>query len=99
MKEISKFSVGVGDRFAHQARAQLNACILAAKAGAEVVPVWNKSNREHLIVGSDPSSVRAAADAAVKALGWTKPYHVDADHIRLETVDRFIAYSDFFTVD
>ena len=35
----------------------------------------------------------------MKALGWKKPYHVDADHIRLETVDRFIAPSDFFTID
>jgi hypothetical protein len=35
----------------------------------------------------------------VAALGWKKPYHVDADHIRLETVDRFIAPSDFFTID
>ena len=34
-----------------------------------------------------------AADAAVRELGWTKPYHVDADHIRLETVDGFLASS------
>lgn len=96
---LSKFSLGVGDRFAHQAEAQLRACIMAAERGVEVVPVWNKSNREHLIVGSEPSSVRAAADAAVKALGWTKPYHVDADHIGLKTVDRFLPHSDFFTID
>ncbi len=99
MLTLSKFSVGVGDRFAHQARAQLRACVLAAEQGAEVIPVWNKSNREHLIVGSEPAGVRAAADAAVKALGWSKPYHVDADHIRLDTVDRFIGPSDFFTID
>ena len=96
---IEKYSLGVGDRFAHQARAQLQACILAAKNGAEVVPVWNKSNREHMIINSEPASARAAADAAVKALGWKKPYHVDADHIRLETVDRFMTPSDFFTID
>ena len=99
MLKLSKYSLGVGDRFAHQARAQLQACIQAAQQGVEVVPVWIKSNREHLIVVSEPGSVRAAADAAVKALGWKKPYHVDADHIRLETVDRFIAPSDFFTLD
>lgn len=64
-----------------------------------MTPVWNKSNREHLIVGSEPSSVRAAADAAVRELKWNKPYHVDADHIRIETVDRFIPHSDFFTID
>lgn len=99
MLKLSKYSVGVGDRFAQQAEAQLRACMLAADQGIEIVPVWNKSNREHLIVGSEPSSVRAAADAAVKKLGWKKPYHVDADHIRLETVDRFVPHSDFLTID
>jgi len=89
----------MGDRFAHQGRAQLQACVLAANEGVEVVPVWNKSNREHTFIGTEPSSLRAEADAAVKALGWKKSYHVDADHIRLETVDRFIAPSDFFTID
>jgi hypothetical protein len=96
---LAKYTVGVGDRFAHQAKAQLRACVLAAEKGVEVVPVWNKSNREHLIIGSEPGSVRAAADAAVKALGWAKPYHVDADHIRLETVDRFLPACDFYTID
>ncbi len=99
MLTLGKYSVGVGDRFAHQAKAQLRACQLATKAGTEVIPVWNKSNREHTIIGSEPGSVRTAADAAVKELNWTKPYHVDADHIRLETVDRFLAASDFFTID
>ncbi|MCI0747459.1 MAG: tagaturonate epimerase family protein [Verrucomicrobia subdivision 3 bacterium] len=96
---LSKYSIGVGDRFGRQATAQLRACVKLAEDGVEVIPVWNKSNREHLIIGSEPSAVRAAADAAVRALGWTKPYHVDADHIRLETVDRFLAPSDFFTID
>src|SRR5450432_3746470 len=99
MLNLSKYSFGVGDRFAHQARAQLRACMMAAEHGADVIPVWNKSNREHTIVRSEPGSVRAAADAAVREMGWTRPYHVDADHIRLETVDRFIAASDFFTID
>jgi hypothetical protein len=99
MLTLGKFSIGVGDRFARQAKAQLRACQLAAKDGADVVPVWNKSNREHTIIGSKPDSVRAAADAAVRDLGWTRPYHVDADHIRLDTVDGFLAASDFFTID
>jgi hypothetical protein len=97
--KLEKYSVGVGDRFAHQARAQLRACLLAAEKGADVVPVWNKSNREHMIIGSEPSTTRAAAQAAVQSLGWTKPYHIDADHIRLETVDRFVPHSDFYTID
>ena len=95
MLQLSKYSIGVGDRFAHQAKAQLRACILAQDQGCDVVPVWNKSNREHVFIGSDPCSVRAAADAAVGQLGWSTPYHVDADHINLETVDRFIAPAIF----
>src|SRR5271156_1236598 len=97
--KLPKFSVGVGDRFAHQAKAQLAACVLAANAGVEVVPVWNKSNREHTIIHSEPTQTRAAADAAVKELGWTKPYFLDADHINLKTVERFLAPCDFFTLD
>ena len=96
---LSKNSIGVGDRFAHQAEAQLQACLLAAEHGVDVIPVWNKSNREHNIIGSEPASIRSAADLAVRKLGWTKPYHVDADHINFETVDRFLAPSDFYTID
>jgi hypothetical protein len=73
--------------------------MMAAAGGAEVIPVWNKSNREHITIGSEPETTRAAADAAVKALSWRNPYHVDADHIRLETVDRFVPHSDFYTID
>ena len=52
MLTLAKYSFGVGDRFAHQAKAQLRACMLAAERGADVVPVWNKSHREHTTVGS-----------------------------------------------
>jgi hypothetical protein len=96
---LPKFSIGVGDRFAHQAKAQLAACMKALDAGVEVVPVWNKSNREHTIIGSEPVQTRAAADVAVKELGWTLPYFVDADHINLKTVQRFLDPSNFFTLD
>jgi tagaturonate epimerase len=97
--KLAKFSFGMGDRFAHQAKAQLRACMQAAEQGVEVTPVWNKSNREHSIVGSHPDSVRAAAEAAVRELDWTGPFHIDADHIRLETVDPFLESSDFYTLD
>ena len=97
--ELEKYSFGVGDRFARQAEAQLRAFVQAAQAGAVVIPVWNKSNREHATIGSEPASTRAAADAAVRHLGWTRPYHLDADHIRMETVDRFLPYCDFYTID
>jgi hypothetical protein len=96
---LEKYSLGVGDRFAHEGKPQLAACMRAAEEGVIVIPVWNKSNREHKTVGSEPSSTRAAADAAVRALGWTSSYYVDADHINLDTVDRFLPASDFFTID
>jgi hypothetical protein len=97
--KLGKYSVGTGDRFAHQAKAQLRACVKALESGVEVVPVWNKSNREHMIIGSEALSVRKAADAAVHALGWNRPYFVDADHITLKTVHRFVDACDFYTID
>jgi len=97
--ELPRFSFGVGDRFAHQASAQLAAFERLAAAGVIVAPVWNKSNREHSFIGSEPASVRAAAEAAVIGRRWPHPWFVDADHIRLETVDRFLESSDFFTID
>jgi len=97
--KLGKYSVGTGDRFAHQAKAQLQACIQALEKGVEVIPVWNKSNREHTIIGSEPTSVRQAADAAVQALHWNHPYFCDADHITLQTVGRFFSACDFYTID
>ncbi|TWT92635.1 tagaturonate epimerase family protein [Neorhodopirellula pilleata] len=99
MLNIEKFTFGVGDRFAHQAGAQLTAFEQLAADGVDVTPVWNKSNREHTFVGSSPPSVHAAAKAAVDQRGWHKPWHVDADHIQLRTVDPFLPCSDFFTID
>lgn len=96
---LEKYSFGVGDRFAHEARAQLRACLLAAEAGLEITPVWNKSYREHSIVGSEPASVRAAAEAAVAELGWRRPFRVDADHVTEDSVGGFLASSDYFTLD
>lgn len=97
--KLEKYSIGVGDRFAHEGVAQLKAVVKANKYGLNISPVWNKSNREHQIVGSDPSDVRKEADAAVAALGFTGKYFVDADHINLDTVSPFVDTSDFFTLD
>ena len=99
MKKIGKYSFGIGDRFAHQGNAQLRALMKAQKGGIEVTPVWNKSNREHMYVHSNPSDTRNEADQAVKALGYKGDYCVDADHINLGNVEGFIASSDFFTID
>ena len=96
---LEKYTIGVGDRFAHQAAAQLQACVKLAEQGINVIPVWNKSNREHSFIGSEPQSVYDAAEAAVAALGWDKGWHVDADHINMDTVDKYLGCSDFFTID
>jgi hypothetical protein len=97
--KIKKYTVGTGDRFGHQGVAQLRAILEAREAAIDVYPVWNKSYREHSFIKTKPDDVRAEADAAVAALGFTGTYYVDADHIGLKTVDPFIPGSDFFTLD
>ncbi|OHB57310.1 MAG: hypothetical protein A2173_03200, partial [Planctomycetes bacterium RBG_13_44_8b] len=97
--KLEKFSIGIGDRFSHQGKAQLAAVMKAKKAGCDIVPVWNKSHREHTIIGTEPAAVRREADAAVKELRWKDSYYVDADHINLSNVDLFLDASNFFTLD
>lgn len=99
MKTLGKYSLGMGDRFGHQGSAQLKAIIEAGKKGVDITPVWNKSNREHMIIGTEPSDVREEADTVTSKAGYNKPYFVDADHINFDNVDRFIESSDFFTID
>ncbi len=97
--KLGKYSLGIGDRFNHQGKAQLKAIIKAKENGVEITPVWNKSNREHNIVHSEPEGTRIEADEAVRLLEWDDIYCVDADHINLTNVDRFIEHADFFTLD
>jgi hypothetical protein len=97
--EIGKYSFGTGDRFGLQGKAQLRAIIKANENGIPLVPVWNKSNREHTTIHTEPADVRIEADICVKELGWKGQYFVDADHINLGNLDRFIEPSDFFTID
>jgi hypothetical protein len=99
MKKLGKYSLGMGDRFGHQGLAQLKAVIDAGEKGVDITPVWNKSNREHMIIGTQPSDVRREADTVTAKAGYEKPYFVDADHINIDTVDKFIESSDFFTID
>ena len=96
---LGKYSFGIGDRFCHQGKPQLAALIKAKEQGLDITPVWNKSYREHTIVGTTPADTRKEADDAVTAYGWNGPYFVDADHIGLNNVDGFIEPSDFFTLD
>lgn len=96
---MEKYSFGIGDRFGQQGKAQLKAIIQAKEHGVNITPVWNKSHREHTIIGTSPADVRKEADQAVKAMNWESAYYVDADHINLKNVDLFINSSDFFTLD
>ena len=97
--KLDRFSFGIGDRFGCQGRAQLAAIMQAREQGVSIVPVWNKSNREHTIIGTRPIDVRREADEAVRACAWSGPYLVDADHIGFSNVDKFVTASDFFTLD
>lgn len=96
---LEKYSMGIGDRFGCQGVAQLRAFVKAAAGGIAVTPVWNKSEREHGIIHTVPSAVRIEADAAVRAAGWSKAYHVDADHIHGKIVGKYLEAADFFTID
>jgi tagaturonate epimerase len=96
---LGKYSFGIGDRFARQGEAQLEAFLMAKQKGMEITPVWNKSNREHLTIGSDPLETRLAAGKAVNGKNWDGPWFVDADHINMGNVDKFIGHADFFTID
>lgn len=92
--------MGVGDRFAHEAGAQLKAMLKAQKElGIDIIPVWNKSNREHNLIGSEPSQTRYVIDKTVKDAGYNGQYFLDADHINHTNVDRFIQPCNFFTLD
>ena len=98
--QLGKYSIGVGDRFTHQGKAQLRAIMKAnEKGGLDISPVWNKSNREHIYVGTQPADTRREADEAVNALDFKGLYFVDADHINLSTVAKYVEVSDFFTLD
>ncbi|MGW8311620.1 MAG: tagaturonate epimerase family protein [Desulfuromonadales bacterium] len=96
---IEKYSMGTGDRFGLQGKAQLSAVMQAKTQGVDLAIVWNKSHREHKIVNTSPQAVRKEADQAVANLGWRGQYLVDADHIGLGNVDLFLDSSDFFTLD
>jgi len=97
--KIGAYSFGIGDRFTRQGLYQLMAIQKAKDNGLDIIPVWNKSNREHTIIGTRPEDTRVEADNAVRALGWKDSFFVDADHINLSNVAGYITCSDFFTID
>jgi tagaturonate epimerase len=99
MKTLGRYSIGVGDRFGKEGAAQIAAAALLEAKGVAVDLVWNKSAREHSIIGTNPADARKAADAAVAETGWKGGYFVDADHIGMKTLGAFLRPCDFFTID
>lgn len=99
MQTIEKYSFGIGDRFTMQGQAQLKAIMEANKLGFPIVPVWNKSNREHQIVKTVPADTWKEAVEATFGLGYANNWYVDADHINLKSVDAYVEHSNFFTLD
>ncbi|MBN2279848.1 MAG: hypothetical protein JXQ65_04640 [Candidatus Marinimicrobia bacterium] len=97
--KLAKYSIGMGDRFGHQAKAQLAVVQKALEKGVEISPVWNKSHREHTIIGSTPEMTKLAVEKAIRSSNWNKPYFLDADHISLKNVALFIDSCNFFTLD
>jgi len=96
---LEKYSFGTGDRFGRAGQAQLAAIMEMNRLGVPVVPVWNKSYREHSLIGSVPASTAASAAGAVAAAGYKGSYYLDADHVSFDTLDRFIPHCNFFTLD
>ena len=97
--KLYKYSIGTGDRFGCEGRAQLKAIIKAQEIGINVDIVWNKSYREHLITNTTPLDVLKEAQEAVKELNWKGSYYIDADHVDLSNVDLFIDSCNYFTFD
>lgn len=96
---LHKYSIGTGDRFGCQGKAQLEAIIKAQENGIDIAIVWNKSHREHLITNTSPGDVLKEAQNAVEELNWKGTYHIDADHVGLSNINLFIDSSDYFTLD
>jgi hypothetical protein len=97
--QLERYSMGIGDRFCLEGKAQLEAIYYALMAGVPISPVWNKSNREHMLVKTSPRQTWEEAIKAVKDLNWQSSFYVDADHINLKNVDWFLDSSNFFTID
>jgi len=97
--KLAAYSIGMGDRFGLQTKAQLAVVQKALENGVEISPVWNKSFREHAIIGSNPDQMRQTIDRVLHASEWNKPYFLDADHISMTNVELFIDSCNFFTID
>jgi hypothetical protein len=97
--KLPRYSLGTGDRFGQEGKALLKAVMKARNDGINLAIVWNKSEREHSIIDSSPKDVLIEAKNAVKNLNYSGKYFIDADHIGFTYVDRFIEYSNYFTLD
>jgi len=98
--KLSKYSIGIGDRFGRSATAQLKAVMdFSADKNVTITPVWNKSFREHSLIGTAPSDTLASVKNAVTKNNYTGDYFLDADHVNINNVESFLVPCNFFTID
>jgi len=96
---ISKYSVGIGDRFGLEGADSCGAFLAARDRGVTITRSGTSRTREHSLIGTDLRRA-AEADAAVKACQWTGPYFVDAESTSAwPPVDKFSRRVTFFTID
>lgn len=81
--KVEKFFLGTGDRFGRKSLAKIQAIQAAQQAGAQIAPVWQKSNREHNPLRSEPGKTGTAGKIAARSAGFEGPIDLDADHIGL----------------
>jgi len=98
--KLGKYSVGIGDRFAHQAKAQLQACVQALASGVE-----SYSGMEQIEPRARHHRLPACLDAASRqcrrpgAQLEAAVVSANADHITLQTFGRFLDACDYYTID
>jgi len=98
--KLGKYSIGIGDRFGKSSAAQLKAVMdFKENTGIEITPVWNKSFREHSLIGTTPNDTLSSVKLATQQCEYTGDYFLDADHINLKNVEQFLSPCNFFTID
>src|SRR5436305_1115557 len=65
MLELAKYSIGVVVRFAHQAKAQLRACMLAADTGAKYLAAVQEAGRIYRHIASCKGEVNFIAEVSM----------------------------------
>lgn len=70
--------------------------MMDSELGLEVVPVWNKSKREHLVACSQPRSVKETAESGVEALELvTRSYGCESCSVNFEGWEALVIHVSF----